>query len=68
LDFFDSLVTRRQARTSAQGSACQTTLLDVMATLQTVVKPAEDDLVVAIVVRWLRSGRITFLGNMTEAA
>jgi hypothetical protein len=64
----NSRVTRRQARTAAQGSACQTTLLDVMATLQTVVRPAEDDLAVAIVVHWLYSGRIAFLGNMTEAA
>jgi hypothetical protein len=58
----------RQAQTAAQESACQTTLLGVMATLQTVVKPSEDDLAVALVVHWLRPGRLTFLGNMTEAA
>jgi hypothetical protein len=63
-----SKVTRRQVRTTAQGSAYQTTLYDVMATLQTVVKPTEGDLAVAIAVHWLRSGRITFLGNVTEAA
>jgi hypothetical protein len=63
-----SRVTRRQVQTTAQGSARQTTLFDVMATLQTVVEPAEDGLAVAIVVHWLRSGRITVLGNMAEAA
>jgi hypothetical protein len=64
----NSRVTHRQVQTAAQGSVCQTTLLEVMTTLQTVVKPAEDDLAVAIVMHWLCSGRITFLGNMTEAA
>jgi hypothetical protein len=52
----NSRVTHRQVQTAAQGSVCQTTL-------QTVVKPAEDDLAVAIVVHWLCSGRITFLGT-----
>jgi hypothetical protein len=60
--------TCRQVQTAAQGSAHQTTLLGVMATPQTVVKPSEGDLAVAIVVHWLRSGRLTSLGNMAEAA
>ena len=37
-----------------------TTLYDVMAALQTVVEPEEDDLVVAIVTDWFRSGRLRF--------
>lgn len=45
-----------------------TTLYDVMATLQTVVEPGEDDLVVAVVVHWLRTGRIAFVGDVTAAA
>lgn len=40
-----------------------TTLYDLMTTLHTVVEPDEDALVVAIVERWLRTGRITFLGG-----
>ena len=34
-----------------------TTLYDVIAALQSVVEPEEDDVVVAIVAAWLRSGR-----------
>jgi hypothetical protein len=37
----------------------RTTLYDVMTALQTVMDRDEDDLVVAIMVHWLRSGRIT---------
>jgi hypothetical protein len=64
----DSRVTRRRVQTAAERSVCLTTLYDVIAALQTVMKPAEGDLAVALVVHWLRSGRITFLGNTTEAA
>ena len=39
-----------------------TTLYDLMAALHDVVAPDEDALVVAIVARWLRTGRITCLG------
>jgi hypothetical protein len=45
-----------------------TTLYDAMAALQTVVEPDEDDLVVAVIVRWLRSRRFTFVGDGTVAA
>jgi hypothetical protein len=41
-------------------SCLRTTLYDVMTALQTVVEPDEDNLVVAIVAYWLRSGRIAF--------
>jgi hypothetical protein len=40
-----------------------TTLYDLMAALQDVVAPHEDALVVGLVARWLRTGRITFLGD-----
>jgi hypothetical protein len=46
----------------------RTTLYDVEAALQTVVKSDEDDLVVAVVVPWLRSRRITFVRDVTVAA
>jgi hypothetical protein len=46
----------------------RTTLYDVMAALQTVVEPDEDDLVVAVIVHWLRSGHITFVRDVTVAA
>jgi hypothetical protein len=39
-----------------------TTLYDLMAVFHDVVAPDEDALVVAIVARWLRTGRITCLG------
>jgi hypothetical protein len=45
-----------------------TTLYDVMAALQTVVEPEEDDVVVAIVADWLRSGRLRFPEDVTIAA
>jgi hypothetical protein len=45
-----------------------TTLYDVLAALQTVVEPEEDDVVVAIVAEWLRSGRLRFLEDVTIAA
>jgi len=49
-------------------SCHKTTLYDVMAALQSVVEPDEDDLVVEIVVRWLRTWRMTRVGNTTVAA
>jgi hypothetical protein len=45
-----------------------TTLYDVMAALQTVVEPEDDDLVVAIVTEWLRSGRLRVCEDATIAA
>jgi hypothetical protein len=39
-----------------------TTLYDLIATFHSVVAPHEDALVVAIVTRWLRAGRITLPG------
>jgi hypothetical protein len=38
-----------------------------MAALQSVVEPDEDDLVVEVVMRWRRTGRITLVGNATVA-
>ena len=45
-----------------------TTLYDVIAALQTVVEPEADDLVVALVAAWLRSGRLRFPEDATIAA
>jgi hypothetical protein len=45
-----------------------TTLYDVMTALQSGVEPAEDDLVVAIVVRGLRTRRLTWVGDVPAAA
>ena len=45
-------------RTAVAPTRVTTTLYDVMAALQTVVEPEEDDVVVAIVAAWLRSGRL----------
>ena len=45
-----------------------TTLYDAIAALQTVVEPDEDNLVVAVIVHWLCSGRLTFVGDVTVAA
>ncbi len=45
-----------------------TTLYDVMAALQSIVEPDEDGLVVAITADWLRTGRITWVGDATVAA
>jgi hypothetical protein len=55
--------------TAAEPQAClMTTLYDVMAALQTVVEPDEDDLAVAVMVHWLHSQRITFVRDVTVAA
>jgi hypothetical protein len=55
--------------TAAEPQAClMTTLYDVMAALHTIVEPDEDDLVAAVVVQWLRSGRLTLVRDVTVAA
>ena len=54
--------------TEAEAPARLTTTLYAMAALQAVVEPDEDDLVVAVIVRWLGSRRLTFVGNGTVAA
>ncbi len=55
--------------TAAETSARLTTsLYDVIATLQTVVEPDEDDLVVAVVVHWLCTKRLAAVGDATVAA
>jgi hypothetical protein len=45
-----------------------TTLYDVIAALQSVVEPEDEDVVVAIVAEWLRSGRLRWPENATIAA
>jgi hypothetical protein len=45
-----------------------TTLYDVIATLQSVIAPEDDDLVIALVADWLRSGRLRFPEDATIAA
>ena len=44
-------------------SRLTTTLYDLVAAVQAVVEPDEDELVVATVVHMLRAGQITFLGG-----
>ena len=38
-----------------------TTLYEILVALQAVVEPDEDELLVAIVACWVRTGRLTFL-------
>jgi hypothetical protein len=45
-----------------------TTLYDVITTLQTVAAPDADDLVVPVVMHWLRSRRLTRLPVRRQAA
>jgi hypothetical protein len=45
-----------------------TSLYEVITVLQAVVEPDADDLVVAIVADWLRSGRLRFPDDVTIAA
>jgi len=52
----------------AASTRVTTTLYDVLAALQTVVEPEEDDVVVAIVAAWLRSGCLRFRDDVTIAA
>jgi hypothetical protein len=54
--------------TAVASTRVTTTLYDVMAALQTVVEPEEDDVVVAIVAAWLRSGRLRVPEDATIAA
>jgi hypothetical protein len=44
------------------------TLYDVIAALQTLVEPDEDDVIITIVADWLRSGRLSVLRNTTAVA
>ena len=69
------VMTPRQGRrgeasqVAANAPTClQTTLYDTIAALQGAVEPAEDDLVVAIVVRWLRTRRLTLVGDVPASA
>jgi hypothetical protein len=69
------VVTPRQGQTgeagltAAEAPSCpRATPYDLMTALQTVVDPHEDDLVVAIVVQWQRSGRITLVSEGMVAA
>jgi hypothetical protein len=45
-----------------------TTLYDVLAALQTIVAPEEDDVIVALVAAWLRTGRLRLPEDVTIAA
>ena len=58
-----------QVGTEMQGEAtppCLTTLYDLIAAIQDVLSPDDDTLVVATVVHFLRSGRLTWLGKTRE--
>ena len=57
-----------ERRTTVAPTRVTTTLYDVIAALQTVVEPEEDEVVVAIVTDWLRSGRLRFPEDATIAA
>jgi hypothetical protein len=45
-----------------------TTLYDVISGLQTGLGPDKDNLVAAVIVHWLRSGRLTLARNLTAAS
>lgn len=45
-----------------------TTLYDVMAALQTVTEPDQDNLAIAVILHWFRTGRLTFGGDITLIA
>jgi hypothetical protein len=54
---------------AANAPAClKTTRYDTIAALQSGAAPAEGDWVVAMVVRWLRTGRLTLVGDVPAAA
>ena len=57
-----------ERRTAITPTRVTTTLYDVMAALQSVVEPEEDEVVVAIVADWFRSGRLRFPEDATIAA
>jgi hypothetical protein len=59
---------RPERRTAVAPTRVTTTLYDVIAALQTVVEPEDDDFVVAMVAAWLRSGRLRVLEDATIAA
>ena len=62
-------LTERAGPTAAEApSSLRTMLYEVIAALQTVTEPDEDDLVVATVLHRLRSRRITFAREGTVAA
>ena len=56
------------SRTDEAPPRVPTTLYEVIAVLQDVVEPDEDDLVIAIVADWLRSGRLRFPDDVIIAA
>jgi hypothetical protein len=58
---YDMQMTEPGLRATAGLTRLSTTLSDMIAVLQTVVEPDQDNLVVAVVVHWLRSGRLAFI-------
>lgn len=70
-----TMTTTRQARQGkvrrappTASTRLRTTLYDVMAVLQNEVEPHDDALVVEIVARWLRTGRMSLVRGATVAA
>ena len=57
-----------ERRTAVAPTRVTTTLYDVLAALQSVVEPEEDEVVVAIVADWFRSGRLRFPEDAAIAA
>jgi hypothetical protein len=45
-----------------------TTLYDVMSVLQAAVEPDKDNLVVAVIAHWIRSGRLSFPRGLAVAS
>lgn len=71
----NSMMTSQQSQAPEQGpqgaaapARLTTTLYDVMATLQEVVDTDDDAVVVAVVVQWLQTGRLTLDRDVTVAA
>lgn len=63
----ETLSVHPEHRRDAAPNTVITTLYDVMATLQTVTAPEDDEVVVAGVAEWLRSGHLRFVRHASIA-
>ena len=63
----ESFVTGEEVTTTTS-TRVTTTLYDLMAAMQTAVEPEDDACIVALITHWMRTGRLTFLGDRRGAS
>ena len=60
IDAVEPVTFRTAMATTRAPTSITTTLYELLAVLQTVAEPDEDELIVALVASWIHTGRLTF--------